>query len=128
MACSLVGLAPGTTELLGLARKQPLGLADMLPLRPSFGAAKQRPVFPRGAAAQAIRRPALHILANVWGRYKLRYLGALALRVAGDLMRFAGPAALEAIVGWLSEPNQARPRSERVADAFGAFECASAHE
>jgi hypothetical protein len=112
---ALIGLAPGTTELLDMARRQPLQLADLLPLRTELLAANQRPLYQSGPAAQAIKRPAMHIMLNVWGQFKLRYLQALALRVVGDLLRFSGPAALEAIVGWLSDPDQVRPAQSATA-------------
>ena len=33
----------------------------------------------------------------------------LGLRIANDMLSFAGPLALEQIIGWLEEPTQVRP-------------------
>ena len=66
-------------------------------------------VWERSAGWLGARHPGLRFIRAVASHFKGLLAGVLALRVANDMLSFAGRLALEQIIGWLENPAQACP-------------------
>ena len=101
------------TPLLALANaRQRLEVEDLPPIQrratceavlESFAGVWQRSARWLGGG-----RPGVRFVRAVASHFKGLLLSVLVLRVTNDMISFAGPLALEQIIGWLQDPAQRR--------------------
>ena len=99
------------SPLLSLATKNKrLEVADLPPLEERATCEHVLRDFGEVFSGCSTRRhPGIRFILAVSAHFRGLLLSVLALRVANDMLSFAGPLALEQILGWLVNPAQRRP-------------------
>jgi ABC-type multidrug transport system fused ATPase/permease subunit len=102
------------TPILALANRQKrLEIDDLPPVQPRAAAENVlidfAGVWDKSRGWLGAHHPGVRFIRAVASHFKGLLAGVLALRVANDMLSFAGPLALEQIIGWLENPLQARP-------------------
>eukprot|EP01045_Picozoa_sp_COSAG04_P000660 COSAG04_NODE_17_length_40288_cov_9.152728_16_plen_313_part_00 len=105
MASAALGIQPGTVALMGKASEERvLRQEDLPPLAPSLTAAGVPRLSPSAAGATSDEVSRGSLARAIWAaHWRVCLLVMVPLRLAGDGLRFAGPATLNAMVAWLAE-------------------------